>query len=59
MVVVETDVAVTVTHALELAIAGETVVMFDVGIIGEGVDVLFDVGVEDVVFVILNGGGAG
>ena len=53
MVVVEMDVAVTVTHALEL-------VMFDVGIIDdEGAEVLFDVGVEAVAFVILNGGGAG
>jgi len=40
------DVAVTVTHALELVVAGETVVMFDVG-------------VEVVVFVMLNGGSAG
>ena len=40
------DVAVTVTHALEL-------VMFDVG-----AEVLFDVGIEVVVaFVILKGGG--
>jgi hypothetical protein len=46
MVVVEMDVAVTVTHALELVIADGTVVMFDVG-------------VEVVVFVILNGGGVG
>ena len=54
------DVAVTVTHALELVIVDETVVMFDVGIIDdEGPDVLFHVGIEAVVFVILKGGGAG
>lgn len=46
MMVVEIDVAVTVTHALELVLTRRTVVMFDVGI-------------ETVVFVILKARDAG
>lgn len=52
------DVAVTVTHTLELVLADREVVMFDVGVTdNESVEVIFDVGIETVAFVTLKGGG--